>query len=148
MNELKLKENPYFDLAETLADWQKYKYPITHFMDRIVELPWVVKLKDAGTHGTDKLHQVVFFEGDIIEEGTDLSGKNLGNVDVGVAVLFQFMYWGLEKINTLEMKIKAIEDTQLNGMKAISFYATFNNLDGIIINDGYYDVENRVVSNG
>lgn len=153
---MSVRENPYFKFEEIVREWEKQSYDISRFENRVVRHPWTFLVHDKGVKqviedGKIVEKPIVFLEhqeGDVIVEGTNISEKYLGNMDVGIAVLFEFMKWALPEMYQLKMEIKAIKDTQLNGMKAISFYAIFNNLDGIIINDGYYDVENRVVSNG
>lgn len=139
---MSLKENPYFNLDETLKEFRKYTdYTPTMFQDRVVELPWTFVPEKVGVDpktGQDLIH-LRFYEGEVIEEGTDLSEMNLGNVDVGVAILYEWRRHIDATILQMALKTDGLEMTTLNGMVANAFAATFDDLKDIKIIKGYYD---------
>lgn len=136
-----LKENPYFEVEKVLANFQKYNtYVLTGFQDRIVELPWTFILKKMGVtdEGEDIIH-LQFYEGEVIEEGTDLSEMNLGNVDVAVAILYEWRKYVDNVLLQQALKTDGLEMTTLNGLIANAFGVTFDDLDNIKVIRGYYD---------
>lgn len=138
-----IPENPYFNLEDKLKNYKKYTdYEPTKFQDRIVEMPWTFVLDKVGVDprsGKDIVN-LKFYEGEVIEEGTDLSEMNLGNLDVGIAILYEWRKNIDATLLHLALKTDGLEMTTLNGMVANAFAATFDNLEGIKINKGYYDV--------
>lgn len=138
-----IPENPYFNLEDKLKNYKNYTdYEPTKFQDRIVEMPWTFVLDKVGVDpktGNDIVH-LGFYEGEVIEEGTDLSEMNLGNLDVGIAILYEWRKNIDATLLQLALKTDGLEMTTLNGMVANAFAATFDNLEGIKINKGYYDV--------
>ena len=137
-----LPENPYFKFEEKLKNFRKYTdYEATMFQDRIVELPWTFVVNKIGVEpksGKDIVH-LGFYEGEIIEEGTDLSEMNLGNLDVGIAILYEWRKYIDATLLQLALKTDGLEMTTLNGMVANAFAVTFIDLKGIKINRGYYN---------
>lgn len=138
-----ISENPYFNLEDKLKNYKKFTdYEPTKFQDRIVEMPWTFVLDKVGVDpktGKDIVN-LKFYEGEVIEEGTDLSEMNLGNLDVGIAILYEWRKNIDATLLQLALKTDGLEMTTLNGMVANAFAATFDNLEGIKINKGYYDV--------
>lgn len=136
-----LKENPYFEVEKVLADFQKHNtYMLTGFQDRIVELPWTFVQKIIGqTDNGDNIVKLEFHEGEVIEEGTDLSEMNLGNVDVAIAILYEWRRYIDNSLLQLALKTDGLEMTTLNGMIANAFGVSFDDLDNIKIIRGYYD---------
>ena len=146
---MSIRENPYFKYEEILAEWDKQTYGISRFENRVVRHPWTFLLHDKGEADGKKIVHLEHYEGDVIVPGTNISEKFLGNMDIGIAVLFQFMHWALPTIREQGMEIKALKDTQLNGMRAISFYATFmGDMTGVKVVKGYYNKRLGEVSNG
>ncbi|MBZ2387770.1 hypothetical protein K8P03_10850 [Anaerococcus murdochii] len=137
-----ISENPYFNLEDKLKNYKKFTdYEPTKFQDRIVEMPWTFVLDKVGVDpktGKDIVN-LKFYEGEVIEEGTDLSEMNLGNLDVGIAILYEWRKNIDTTLLQLALKTDGLEMTTLNGMVANAFAATFDNLEGIKINKGYYD---------
>ncbi|WP_276885583.1 hypothetical protein [Anaerococcus lactolyticus] len=137
-----IPENPYFNLEDKLKNYKKFTdYEPTKFQDRIVEMPWTFVLDKVGVDprtGKDIVN-LKFYEGEVIEEGTDLSEMNLGNLDVGIAILYEWRKNIDATLLQLALKTDGLEMTTLNGMVANAFAATFDNLEGIKINKGYYD---------
>lgn len=135
-------ENPYFNLEDKLKNYKKFTdYEPTKFQDRVVEMPWTFVLDKVGVDpktGKDIVN-LKFYEGEVIEEGTDLSEMNLGNLDVGIAILYEWRKNIDATLLQLALKTDGLEMTTLNGMVANAFAATFDNLEGIKINKGYYD---------
>lgn len=137
-----ISENPYFNLEDKLKNYKKFTdYEPTKFQDRIVEMPWTFVLDKVGVDprtGKDIVN-LKFYEGEVIEEGTDLSEMNLGNLDVGIAILYEWRKNIDATLLQLALKTDGLEMTTLNGMVANAFAATFDNLEGIKINKGFYD---------
>lgn len=137
-----LKENPYYNFEETLANFKKItEYTPVFFEDRIVENPWTFEVDDLGRNpvtGKDIVH-LDFREGEVVEEGTDLSEKNLGNLDIALAVLYKWRSHIDQTLLQLILKTDGLEMTTLNGMVANAYGVTFDDLDSIKINKGYYD---------
>ena len=137
-----LKENPYYNFEETLANFKKItEYTPVFFEDRIVENPWTFEVDDLGRNPvTEKdIVHLDFREGEVIEEGTDLSEKNLGNMDIALAVLYKWRNFIDQTLLQLILKTDGLEMTTLNGMVANAYGVTFDDLDSIKINKGYYD---------
>lgn len=135
-------ENPYFNLKDKLKNYKRYtEYEPTKFQDRVVELPWTFVLDRVGVDpksGKDIVN-LKFYEGQVIEEGTDLSEMNLGNLDVGIAILYEWRKSIDATLLQLVLKTDGLEMTTLNGMVANAFVVTFDNLEAIKVNRGFYD---------
>lgn len=138
---LSLRENPYFEVEELLENYQQItEYTLTRFSDRMVEHPWTFLLEKQGVYRNLPIYKLIHYEGEVVEEGTDLSEKNLGNVDVGVAILFEWIKFLKEELLTLSLKTGGLELTTLNGMIANAYAVTFFDLGNEIeIIRGYYD---------
>lgn len=139
---LSVVENPYFNLEDVLKNYQKYNsYTPTRFSDRIVEHPFTFEIVEMGFNQEtgNKIVKVVFREGEIIEEGTDLSEMNLGNIDVGLAILYAWRNYVDNAMLQQALKTDGLEMTTLNGLIANAFGVTFDDLTGIKIIKGYYD---------
>lgn len=137
-----IPENPYFNLEDKLKNYKKFTdYEPTKFQDRVVEMPWTFVLDKVGVDPKTgkEIVNLKFYEGEVIEEGTDLSEMNLGNLDVGIAILYEWRKNIDATLLQLALKTDGLEMTTLNGMVANAFAATFDNLEGIKINKGYYD---------
>lgn len=137
-----LKENPYYDFNETLENFKKVtEYTPVFFEDRIVENPWTFEVDDLGRNpiNNKNIIHLNFREGEVIEEGTDLSEKNLGNMDIAIAVLYKWRNHIDQTLLQLILKTDGLEMTTLNGMVANAYGVTFDDLNGIKITKGYYD---------
>ena len=136
-----LAENPYFEVEDVLKDFQKFnRYTMTRFSDRIVELPWTFIVRQMGmTDEGEDIVKLEFYEGQVVEEGTDLSEMNLGNVDVGLAILYKWRNYVDQTLLEQALKTDGLELSTLNGLIANAYGSTFDNLDGIKIVRGYYD---------
>lgn len=149
MDNPKLVENPYYKIEEKLKNFLNYTtYDMTLFQDRVVERPWTFKEVETGELvDGNKIVYHQHYEGDIIVDGTDLSEKNLGNVDVGVAILFEWLRWIIEKLREIALKSDSLELTTLNGLIANCYVVTFFDIDPqeIIIIRGYYDKKSGVI---
>ena len=146
-NGLEVVENPYFKVEEVLKAFQKYNsYQMTKFSDRIVELPWTFILNKMGT--TDDGRDIVnlqFYEGEVIEDGTDLSEMNLGNLDVAIAILYEWRNYVDNMLLQQALKTDGLELTTLNGLIANAYGVTFDTLDNIKVIRGYYDKQRAEV---
>lgn len=137
-----LKENPYYEIDKILAEVEKYMtYDMTLFEDRVVERPWT--FKEVPTGETADGYKIVYHEhheGEVIVEGTNLSARNLGNMDVAIAKLFKMYQRMLEMLLSLSLKTGAIELTNLNGLIANAYAVDFYSFDEgeILIIRGYY----------
>lgn len=141
----KLKENPYYNLEEILKNHQEFTdYIPSEFEDRVVEFPWTFIMKDMGNYTnpiTGEVEPIIglkHFEGEVIADGVPLSEKYLGNVDVGVAVLFEWRKYINAKILEMILTMGGLELGNLNGLISNAFAVTFDNLENIKINKGYY----------
>lgn len=137
-----LAENPYYEVEDVLKNFQKFNtYRMTEFSDRIVELPWTFEFVELGENPRtgNKLVHLQFNEGEIIEEGTDLSEMNLGNVDVAVAILYEWRKYVDNLLLQQALKTDGLELTTLNGLIANAYGVTFDTLDNIKVVRGYYD---------
>lgn len=141
MANIDLKENPYFDMPTTQEDINNATYIMTEFDDEIVEDPWTFALIERGVD--NKGNKIATLEpcfGEVIQEGLPLSARNLGNVDVGVDILYKWKNWVNERLLALTLKGDASDGAILNGFLAIQFVATLKDLgDNIIVLDGYYN---------
>lgn len=142
-----IKENPYFEVSERLANFtNETEYELTAFSDRIVENPLQFEVVDEWVDGGKQYMQLAFAEGDVVEEGTDLSERNLGNVDVGVAILYEWRRWVNDTLLALVLKTDSLELTTLNGMIANAYGVTFDATGGQIqIVRGYFDKAKKEV---
>ena len=146
-NGLEVVENPYFKVEEVLKAFQKYNsYQMTKFSDRIVELPWTFILNKLGTTDDGKdIVNLQFYEGEVIEDGTDLSEMNLGNLDVAIAILYEWRNYVDNMLLQQALKTDGLELTTLNGLIANAYGVTFDTLDNIKIIRGYYDKQRAEV---
>lgn len=137
-----LAENPYYEVEDVLKNFQKYNtYRMTEFSDRIVELPWTFEFVELGENPQtgNKLVHLQFNEGEIIEEGTDLSEMNLGNVDVAVAILYEWRKYVDNLLLQQALKTDGLELTTLNGLIANAYGVTFFDLNNVKVIRGYWD---------
>lgn len=141
MANIDLRENPYYELPVKQEDINSYDYLLTEFEDEIVENPWTFELIEVGeSQRGNKICSLVPCFGEVIQDGLPLSARNLGNVDVGVYILYKWKAWVNERLLALTLKGDASDGAILNGFLAIQFYATLKDLgDNLIILDGYYD---------
>lgn len=146
-NGVEVVENPYFKVEEVLKAFQKYNsYQMTKFSDRIVELPWTFILNKMGTTDDGKdIVNLQFYEGEVIEDGTDLSEMNLGNLDVAIAILYEWRNYVDNMLLQQALKTDGLELTTLNGLIANAYGVTFDTLDNIKIIRGYYDKQRAEV---
>lgn len=148
MANIDLKENPYFEIPDKIEDIKVYDYIMTEFVDELVEDPWTFALIERGED--NKGNKIVTLEpyfGEVIEDGIPLSARNLGNVDVGVYLLYKWKEFVNDTLLSLQLKGDASDGAILNGFLAVQFYATFKDLgDNIIILDGYYDEMRGILS--
>lgn len=146
-NGVEVVENPYFRVEEVLKAFQKYNsYQMTKFSDRIVELPWTFILNKMGTTDDGKdIVNLQFYEGEVIEDGTDLSEMNLGNLDVAIAILYEWRNYVDNMLLQQALKTDGLELTTLNGLIANAYGVTFDTLDNIKIIRGYYDKQRAEV---
>ncbi|CDZ74880.1 hypothetical protein ING2D1G_0721 [Peptoniphilus sp. ING2-D1G] len=146
-NGVEVVENPYFKVEEVLKAFQKYNsYQMTKFSDRIVELPWTFILNKMGTTDDGKdIVNLQFYEGEVIEDGTDLSEMNLGNLDVAIAILYEWRNYVDNTLLQQALKTDGLELTTLNGLIANAYGVTFDTLDNIKIIRGYYDKQKAEV---
>ena len=144
-----LIENPYYEVEKKLDNFEKYTtYDLSMFSDRVVELPWtfeVVKRGENPDTGND-IVSLVFHEGEVIEDGTPLSEKFLGNVDVGVAILYKWLNKINENMLSLLLKSDSIELSTLNGMIANTFAGTFKDMSDLNLIKGFLDNESGFIS--
>ena len=130
---LAIKENPYFEVEQRLENFnQETDYTMTAFSDRIVESPLQFEVVDEWVSGGKQYMQLAFSEGAVIEEGTDLSERNLGNLDVGVAILYEWRKWVNDTLLAQMLKTDGLELTTLNGMIANAYGVTFDTAGGRI----------------
>lgn len=146
-NGIEVVENPYFKVEEVLKAFQKYNsYQMTKFSDRIVELPWTFILNKMGTTDDGKdIVNLQFYEGEVIEDGTDLSEMNLGNLDVAIAILYEWRNYVDNVLLQQALKTDGLELTTLNGLIANAYGVTFDTLDNIKVIRGYYDKQRAEV---
>ena len=113
---------------------------MSYFSDRVVEFPWTFEVVKIGVNPNthNDIVTLMFHEGEIIEEGTDLSEKYLGNLDVGIALLYEWRKKVDETLLALALKSDSIEMSTLNGMIANTFSGTFSDMDLNLIK-GYLD---------
>ena len=145
---LSVVENPYFEVEKAIEEFQKHNtYAMTRFSDRIVELPWTFEVVDMGVNSqtNNRLVHLKFYEGEVIEDGTDLSEMNLGNVDVAVAILYEWRNYVDNTLLQLALKTDGLELTTLNGLIANAYGVTFDTLDNIKVIRGYYDKQRAEV---
>ena len=137
-----LAENPYYEVEKVIENFQKYNtYMMTRFSDRIVELPWTFEFVEMGVNPRtgNKLVHLQFNEGEVIEDGTDLSEMNLGNVDVAVAILYEWRKYVDNLLLQQALKTDGLELTTLNGLIANAFGVTFFDLNGVKVIRGYWN---------
>lgn len=99
MANIDLKENPYYELPVKQEDINSYDYLLTEFEDEIVENPWTFELVEVGESPRgNKICSLVPYFGEVIQDGLPLSVRNLGNVDVGVYILYKWKQWVNERL--------------------------------------------------
>lgn len=143
MSNANIKVNPYFEIPTEQADINSADYEMSEFDDEIVEFPWTYELIEKGTSPNGNLiMELVPYFGEQIQQGTPINSQYLGNVDVGVKILYLWKLWVNEQVLSLALKGDATDGAILNGFLAIQFYTTFMPKDvagRLIILDGYYD---------
>lgn len=145
---MSLIENPYYDAEDRIADYpDQTEYELTRFSDRIVENPLRFEIVESWDSNGRRFVQVEFSEGEVIEEGTDLSEVNLGNMDVGIAILYEWRKWVNDQMLMMALKTDGLEMTTLNGLIANAYGVTFDQIasENIEIVRGRFDGPKREV---
>lgn len=143
-----IKENPYFEIPTKIEDIKVYDYEMTEFEDEIVENPWTFKRVNRGeSQDGHPIDTLVPAFGEVINEGVNLSQKTLGNLDVGIYLLYKWKEFINATILSLQLKGDASDGAILNGFLAVQFVSAFNKLGGeMIILDGYLDEDRGELS--
>ncbi|MDY6045244.1 MAG: hypothetical protein SPI65_06700 [Peptoniphilus sp.] len=138
-----IKENPYHELLDKIEEVKNYQYEMTEFEDQLVQYPWTFAFEKMGTtqDGNEIVHLKPYF-GEVLNQGKNLSQKNLGNLDVGIKMLYIWRDWVNQQILSLSLKGDATDGSILNGFLAVPFYKSIKDIydDGkLTVVSGYYD---------
>lgn len=126
---------------ESLKDF--YQYPLIRFQDRVVEFPNVYRHEEIGQGLT--AHER--YEGHIFRDGTPLNANTLGEMDLGIYLLYLQFEDMKALMQQIMIEVSALKGAALNNMPNNQFFIDFKNLEGIKIVEGWYDEKNAKVVN-
>lgn len=118
---------------ELLAENLEYN-PVL-WEDRVEEFPNTWDEKDIGNGSIH--HQRA--GGKVEIAGTPRNAKNLGNMDLGIYLLFMLAKKAREERESLQLQITNLHNAVFNNLTDNIFKFSFTNLEHIEIVDGWYD---------
>ena len=126
------------DIALLLED---LKYVPVNWKDRDVEKPNTWNERDLGNG--DMHHKRA--DGYVIEPGTKRNAKNLGNMDLGIYLLFLQVNKHSDLIESLQLQVTNLHNAVFNNLTDNIFKFSFADLNHIEIVDGWYDEKKKEV---
>ena len=77
--------------------------------------------------------------GEVLQIGTLYSARLMNNIEDGIENAHLLIIDGMNKISSLETKVKVLEDSLVNNMPQNNFFEDFSNIDDVVIISGIYD---------
>lgn len=77
--------------------------------------------------------------GEVLQIGTLYCARLMNNIEDGIENAHLDIIGVKNTINSLETKVKVLEDNLVNNMPYNNFYEDFSNLDDVVIVKGTYD---------
>lgn len=89
------------------------------------------------THWED--HIVDMDTGEVIQQGTPISARNLNNMEEGIEGNRNLALANKANITSLAVEVAILKEASLNNMTNNVFFENFNDLEGVIVTSGIYD---------
>lgn len=77
--------------------------------------------------------------GEVLQIGTLYCARLMNNIEDGIENAHLLIIDGMNKISSLETKVKVLEDNLVNNMPQNNFFEDFSNIDDVVIISGIYD---------
>lgn len=77
--------------------------------------------------------------GEVLQLGTLYCARLMNNIEDGIENAHLLIIDGMNKISSLETKVKVLEDNLVNNMPQNNFFEDFSNIDDVVIISGIYD---------
>lgn len=77
--------------------------------------------------------------GEVLQIGTLYCARLMNNIEDGIENAHLLIIDGMNKISSLETKVKVLEDSLVNNMPQNNFFEDFSNIDDVVIISGIYD---------
>lgn len=77
--------------------------------------------------------------GEVLQTGTLYCARLMNNIEDGIENAHLLIIDGMNKISSLETKVKVLEDNLVNNMPQNNFLEDFSNIDDVVIISGIYD---------
>lgn len=77
--------------------------------------------------------------GEVLQFGTLYCARLMNNIEDGIENAHLLIIDGMNKISSLETKVKVLEDNLVNNMPQNNFFEDFSNIDDVVIISGIYD---------
>ena len=81
--------------------------------------------------------------GEVIQQGTPISARNLNNMEDGIATNSTLARNNKSDIVSLAVEVSILKDAALSNMTNNVFFENFTNLDSVIVSRGIYDTEQK-----
>lgn len=86
-----------------------------------------------------KDHIVDTTTGEVIQEGTPVSARNLNNMETGIYEVTEASAANAAVIATLQSEVEVLKNASLNNLTNNVFLENFSTLDAIKLSNGIYD---------
>lgn len=77
--------------------------------------------------------------GEVLQLGTLYCARLMNNIENGIENAHLLIIECINKISSLETKVKVLEDNLVNNMPQNNFFEDFSNIDDVVIISGIYD---------
>ena len=77
--------------------------------------------------------------GEVLQIGTLYCARLMNNIEDGIENAHLLIIDGMNKISSLETKVKVLEDNLVKNMPQNNFFEDFSNIDDVVIISGIYD---------
>lgn len=115
------------------------EYVKTAWQDHIVERPRTFELKQ----NDDKTVTLIKKEGEIIQQGTPISAKNLNKIEIQIEDLTNEINNILAFNTTLASEVAILKNASINNLNNNIFFEDFKDLNSINLKSGCYDAVNK-----
>lgn len=87
---------------------------------------WIDNIRDIDT-------------GEVIQEGTPLSARNLNNMEDGIEVNDKLARRNKSDVVSLAVEVSILKNASINNLTNNVFFENFDNLKSVVVENGIYD---------
>lgn len=115
------------------------EYIKTNWQDHIVERPQTYEFKE----NDDKTVTLKKSEGEVIQQGTPVSAKNLNKIEEQLEEVTNEINNILAFNNSLASEVAILKNASINNLNNNIFFEDFKDLNSINLKNGCYDAVNK-----